>query len=107
MAVSSDKGRRHFQPAELQHHVVAALRAPQLALPAPLRAALEAELAKRGSCGGWASLPWRRPRLQLVTVASFWPHLSVEVLGSGWATRHAVTTLGMFEVVCSRDNAER
>ena len=56
---------------------------PQLALPAALRPALEAELGRLGRCGGWrAALPWRRRRrLQLVRLRSFWPHFSAELLG--------------------------
>lgn len=82
---------------------------PQLALPAALRPALEAELARLGRCGGWrAALPWRRRRrLQLVRLRSFWPHFSAELLGEllrmdeGRAHVATALTLDLLELRCA------
>ena len=79
---------------------------PQLALPAALRPALEAELARLGRCGGWrAALLWRRRRrLKLVRLRSFWPHFSAELLGEllqmdeGRAHVAAALTLDLLEL---------
>ena len=87
---------------------------PQLALPAALRPALEAELARLGRCGGWrAALPWRRRRrLQLVRLRSFWPHFSAELLGEllrmdeGRAHIATALTLDLLELRCAAERVQ-
>ena len=99
------QGRRHFQPAELQHHVVAALRAPQLALPPAQRLYLGLELARllaprlQLRCHLAELLPRLRHRPARRAAARGHPHRRSAVLAFKRVGAAAAATKGVAVVV--------